>query len=72
MKLEAYEKCVFWYLNTQLLATASNGPSEPVREGGRQQSHMKGDCDSIFHFSTAILNQKIQPAIVTFYLLHFV
>lgn len=42
--------------------------TERAWEGGRQQSHMKGDWDYIFHFSTAILNHqnhlhlKVRPA----------
>lgn len=64
------------------LITDHQSETEGAWEGGRQQSHMKGDWDYIFHFSTAFLNHqnhlhlKARPAfsglLSGFYQRHFV
>lgn len=40
------------------LITDHQSETERAWEGGRQQSHMKGAWDYIFHFSTALVNHQ--------------
>lgn len=65
---------VFFFFGIQMhsywphLITDHQSETERAWEGGRQQSHMKGDWDYIFHLSSAIfshqnhLHLKVWPA----------